>query len=140
MVYQDNVANTGPVSTVRPGFVLVVDDEPFFAGAATEMLLHAGYLATFALDAKAALREIETNPDIDLLLTDVVMPGGVSGLDLARDARRLRQDLKIVVVSGYLRGDSRASEVSGLAFLEKPFLPAELTDTVATVLAAAPRR
>jgi len=69
------------------------------------------------------------------------MPGGMSGLDLARDARRLRQDIKIVVVSGYLRGkDKGASELSALIFLEKPFLPGELASTVAAALGAAARR
>ena len=44
MVLRTNPQNAGPVPTTRPGFILVVDDEPFFAEAAMEILLHAGYL------------------------------------------------------------------------------------------------
>jgi YesN/AraC family two-component response regulator len=82
-----------------------------------------------------ARRVLESNEAIDLLLTDVVMPNGVSGLDLAQEARRLRQDIKIIVVSGYFReAQNRRIDVPGIIFLEKPFLQTELADTVAVAL------
>jgi CheY-like chemotaxis protein len=119
--------------------VLVVEDQPDVRDVIEMSLGEAGYRVLLAPDGAVARRILNSTATIDLLLTDVLMPGGVSGLDLARDARRLRQDLKIVVVSGYLRGDSGQSELSGLIFLEKPFLPEELTNTVAAVLAGGTR-
>ncbi|MGH9354250.1 MAG: response regulator, partial [Terriglobia bacterium] len=79
---------------------------------------------------------LESSETIDLLLSDIVMPNGVSGLDLAQEARRLRQDIKIVLISGYLRGsDSRMAALpSGLALLEKPFSQEALLKTIASAL------
>ena len=135
MVYQDSFADSGPVSTVRPGFVLVVDDEPFFAGAATEMLLHAGYLATFALDPKAALREIETNPDIDLLLTDVVMRG-MDGFTLAQKAQEIRPGIRVIFSSAHveLARSLTAAGDGGEAIIEKPFRQDRLIDAIKIAL------
>ncbi|HLG90312.1 MAG TPA: response regulator [Alphaproteobacteria bacterium] len=135
MIYQANLAEPAAVSSARPGFVLVVDDEPFFAGAATEMLLHAGYLATFALDPKAALREIEANPDIDLLLTDVVMRG-MDGFTLAQKAQEIRPGIRVIYSSAHVElarsliaaGDGRD------AIIEKPFRQDLLIDAVKIAL------
>jgi CheY-like chemotaxis protein len=66
-------------------------------------------------------------------MRDAVMPNGISGLDLARYARRRRQDLKIVLMSGYVREtDSRTGTLSDLVFLEKPFRRAQLAETLAS--------
>jgi len=64
------------------------------------------------------------------------MPRGVSGLDLVKEARRLRQDMNVVVMSGYardLQGGVHAA-ANEFAFLEKPFRPAELATLIDTVL------
>ena len=93
------------------------------------------YRILTAADGVAARKLIESDEAIDLLQTDVVMPNGLSGLDLAREARRLRQDLKVVLVSGYLRDiDDRSDGLAGLTFLEKPFRQTELADTIAAAL------
>ena len=109
-------------SATRPGFVLVVDDEPFFAEAAMEMLLHAGYLATFALDGRQALRELEATPAIDLLLTDVVMPG-MDGFALAAKAATLRPELRVLYSSVHVelaRGLTAIEEAKD-RIIEKPY-------------------
>lgn len=73
-----------------------------------------------------------------MLLTDVVIPNGVSGLDLAQEARRLRQDLSIVMMSGYVRDpDCRVDVLPDLVFLEKPFRQRELASAITGALAAA---
>jgi CheY-like chemotaxis protein len=65
----------------------------------------------------------EATPDVDLLFTDVIMPGGMTGLDLAREARKLRPELKVLLTSGFaeesLQGVDRAAEAIG--FLGKPY-------------------
>jgi len=115
--------------------VLVVEDQADVREIVETTLNDLGYRVLTATDGVKARRVLESNEAIDLLLTDVVMPNGVSGLDLAQEARRLRQDLKIIVVSGYFReAQNRRIDVPGIIFLEKPFLQTELADTVAAAL------
>jgi DNA-binding NtrC family response regulator len=107
---------------VRGKSVLLVEDQPDVREVLELYLAELGYRCLSAEDAVIARRVLEGNEPIDLLLTDVVMPNGISGLDLAQDARRLRQDLKVVLVSGYL-GDfgTRMAAVPDALFLTKPF-------------------
>jgi PAS domain S-box-containing protein len=115
--------------------ILVVEDQPDLLEVIEMFLNGLDYRILKTADGVAARKLLESDEAIDLLLTDVVMPNGVSGLDLAQDARRLRQDLKIVLVSGYLRDiDKRSDGVGGLIFLEKPFRQTELADTIAAAL------
>jgi CheY-like chemotaxis protein len=119
----------------RPAFVLVVDDEPTVAEMATEVLLHAGYHATYALDAYSGMRELEQHADIDLLFTDIVMPG-IDGFRLADMATSRRPGLKVLYATAYV-GLSRellaAGEVHG-RILDKPYKPAELVSAVREAL------
>jgi nitrogen-specific signal transduction histidine kinase/ActR/RegA family two-component response regulator len=115
--------------------ILVVDDQPAVREAIEAPLARLGYRILEAADGLAARKLLESDQPIDLLLTDVVMPHGVSGLDLVDEARRLRRDLKIVLVSGYLREfGGRAGGLSGVIFLEKPFKQTDLANAVATAL------
>jgi CheY-like chemotaxis protein len=115
--------------------ILIVEDQPDVLEVIEMFLDGLGYRILTAADGVAARKLLESDEAIDLLLTDVVMPNGVSGLDLAKDARRLRQDLKIVLVSGYLHDiDNRAGGLKGLMFLEKPFRQTELADKLAAAL------
>ena len=94
-----------------------------------------GFRILTAPDGVAARSVLESGEPVDLLLTDVVMPNGVSGLDLAQDARRLRQDIKVVLVSGYLRDtDSRIAGLPDALLLVKPFSQAQLVQTLAAAL------
>ena len=139
MVFRTNLANSVPPAIGRPGFVLVVDDEPFFAEAAMEMLLHAGYLATFALDARSALRALEANPDIDLLLTDIVMRG-MDGFSLAQKAAEIRPGIRVLYSSAHIElARSLAAAGDGSeAIIEKPFRQDRLIDAVKIALAPPP--
>ncbi|HJU16383.1 MAG TPA: ATP-binding protein [Stellaceae bacterium] len=115
--------------------ILLVEDQPEVREVIEMALAGFGFRILTAPDGVAARTVLESDEVIDLLLTDVVMPNGVSGLDLAQDARRLRQDIRIVLVSGYLRdADSRTVGVPGLILLEKPFSQKELAETVASAL------
>jgi len=115
--------------------ILVVEDQADVRDVIETSLHNLGYRVLTASDGVAARHVLESNQPIDLLLSDVVMPRGVSGLDLAEEARRRRQRLKVVLVSGYLRDNQgRVPAASGMTFLEKPFREAELADAVASAL------
>ena len=115
--------------------ILVVEDQPELLRLIGMFLDGLDYRILTAADGVAARKLLETDEKVDLLLTDAVMPNGVSGLDLARHARRLRQDLKIVMMSGYVRDPaSRADALPNMVFLEKPFRRAKLAETISVAL------
>ena len=119
--------------------VLVVEDQPDVREVITASLDELGYRILTAADGVAArlvLREPET---IDLLLTDVVMPNGVSGPELAREAMASRPNIKVVLVSGYLRDTDKGQLAGpGVSRLSKPFTMAELASTIATAMTGGP--
>lgn len=82
--------------------ILVVDDDDLARETIEEMLISDGHDVLTASDGQSAIAVISTVPDIDLMLTDVVMPNGMSGPALAEEARRLASDLKVIFISGYL--------------------------------------
>src|SRR5262249_50843624 len=81
--------------------VLVVEDEPAVRDIEVAILDSLGMRTISARDATSALAALERHPEITLLLTDVVLPGGLDGMELAEAARRLRPSLKILYASGY---------------------------------------
>jgi len=123
-----------------PGYgkpILIVEDQPDVLEVIEVFLEGLDYRILTAADGVAARKLLESNEPIDLLLTDAVMPNGVSGMDLAHEARRLRQDLKIVMMSGYLRDPhSRADALPDLVFLEKPFRQTELAHAITGALSS----
>jgi PAS domain S-box-containing protein len=117
--------------------VLLVEDQADVREVTAMALEELGYRVLTASDGVQARRMLESDQPIDLLFTDVVMPNGVGGIELAEEARRLRQDLRIVIVSGYLRdGNPNAAAMPGVVFLEKPFRQAEMAETIARALRA----
>ena len=83
--------------------VLVVEDDPQVNKLAVEALEERGYRVLSAPDGPAALRLIEDAPQIDLLLTDVVLPAGMNGRELSDEVRRRRPAIKVLYVTGYTR-------------------------------------
>jgi DNA-binding NtrC family response regulator len=100
--------------------ILLVEDDETVAQATQDLLQNMGFDTRRAGDGMAALAFVESDPKLALVLSDVVMPGGVSGLDLARTLRDRRPELPVVLATGY---SSRASEVvaEGFALVEKPY-------------------
>ena len=128
-----------PAAADRRASVLVVEDQNDVREVMAMQLRDLGHRIRTAPDADAALKVLESGEPVDLLLTDVVMPNGVSGIELAEEARRLRPDLPIVIVSGYLRDRPGPTAIpDGVAFLEKPFRQAQLAETIVRALAPAP--
>ena len=115
--------------------VLLVEDEPDVLDVAAQLFRSIGYEVATATNGVEAMSILERRTDIDLLFTDVVMPKGMSGIELARLARELRPGLKVIVASGYpipaLR--ERYGRIENLAFVNKPYRLAELVKGIKAV-------
>ncbi|MEN3365541.1 MAG: hypothetical protein V7606_2815 [Burkholderiales bacterium] len=120
--------------------VLVVDDEPDLRSLVTEMLEMLGYATIDAGDGPEALRVLESSARIDLLLTDVGMPGGMDGRQLAEAARVLRPDLKVLFVTGYAEAAAVRDGLMtpGMQVMTKPFTMDVLAGKVAAMIDAVP--
>ncbi|MGH7045976.1 MAG: PAS domain S-box protein [Stellaceae bacterium] len=102
--------------------VLVVEDDPDVRELIVTMLADLGYRTLVAQTGPEALALLHRERVVDLLFTDVIMPGGMSGIDLARTASRLRPDLRILLTSGYAGAAHEAQAPSGeFQFLAKPY-------------------
>ena len=136
----------GAIETARPvadhapapgsELVLMVEDNKDLRAVTLKQLADLGYRTLEAENAKAALKILAERPDIDLLFTDIVMPGGMTGTELAREARRLYPRLKILLTSGYT---ARAMangfhDIEGLELLNKPFRKRDLAQRLRHVL------
>jgi CheY-like chemotaxis protein len=119
--------------------ILVVEDEPSLRLLVRKVLERSGYVIMEADSGTAALKLWDDGkPQIDLLLTDMVMPDGMSGRQLAERLRADNPSLKVLFTSGYstdlLGKDLGLKE--GLNFLQKPYPPSKLVETVKAALAA----
>jgi CheY-like chemotaxis protein len=120
--------------------ILVVEDEPSLRLLVRKVLERSGFLVIEADSGASALKLWdEDKPLIDLLLTDMVMPDGMSGRQLSERLRADNPSLKVLFTSGYstdlLGKDLGLKE--GLNFLQKPYPPSKLVETVKAALAAA---
>lgn len=112
------------------GTILVVDDEPEVRSSTALLLETLDYTVVEAGDGRSAIAALERNETIDLLLADVVLPGGMSGADLAEQACAKRPILKVLLTSGrpeFLEG-------SDFAVIGKPFRMAELGRKLTQIL------
>ncbi|HWD59887.1 MAG TPA: response regulator [Stellaceae bacterium] len=126
---------TGPAALGAGETVLVVEDNPGMRRVALRQLRELGYRVLDCDRAAAALDILQREP-VDLLLTDIVMPGGLDGIELARIARERWPGLKIVLTSGFpqarVEGDGDA--LAGLRLLSKPYRKEELAAALRAAL------
>jgi len=116
---------------VRTNVVLVVDDETEIRDLLAEWLGSNGYAVRTAESAAEALRVIEIDPTIGLIFTDIVMPGGLDGLDLGRQAELIRPGIKMLYMSGYAASVVRqAARTEHTRVLHKPFRLDHVLDSV----------
>jgi len=94
-------ATTGSWQSLHAETILIVDDEPTVRMMVSESLTEAGYHIVEAADGTTALKLLETSARFDLVITDLGLPGGLRGEQLATSARRIRGDLKILFITGY---------------------------------------
>ena len=128
------------LQTRGTGTVLVVEDEQMLRGLVRSVLEKFGYRVLDAPDAEQALSLIEdTAASIDLLITDVVMPG-MSGPELARQALRLRPTLRVLYMSGYTDDVvlQHGMLESTASFIGKPFTPEAIVKQVQEILSTPP--
>jgi signal transduction histidine kinase len=125
--------------TVGGRTVLVVEDEEPLRRATRRMLERAGFAVLDAHDGSSALHR-HLHADIDLLLTDIVMPGGLSGVDVADGFRVRSPDLPVVFMTGYSDDILDRAQLDGstpTAVLSKPFSEADLLEVLDAVIGAA---
>jgi two-component system cell cycle sensor histidine kinase/response regulator CckA len=110
------------------GTVLLVEDEPMVRNVAERALTRHGYSVITADNGEEALEVIGRGEPIDLLISDVVMPG-MDGPTMVAEARKSRPDLKILFMSGYAEEQLRKSiDIANVNFLAKPFSVTELAE------------
>jgi CheY-like chemotaxis protein len=127
-----------PTAPIRP-IIFVVEDEPTLRALVRKVLERAGYDVVEAPSGLAALELwLQKKPHVDLLLTDMVMPDGISGRQLAEKLKAENPRLKVIFTSGYssdlIGKDFVVKE--GLNFLQKPYPPQLLVQTVRNCLQA----
>ena len=108
--------------------ILVVEDDPAVRELVVGMLTGLGYRTIEAEDGKSALDIIDARPDIALLFTDVVLPRGLSGPEIAREARRRRPGLNVIFTSGYMKRETGRADGFGEShvLIQKPYRKADL--------------
>ena len=112
------------------GTILVVEDDPDVLEIAVAAVESFGYKVHAARDGAEALAILLSEKPVDLLFTDVVMPKGLSGVDLARDARLLQPEIPVLMASGYPREalQERKDNNENMAFIAKPYTLTALSE------------
>jgi CheY-like chemotaxis protein len=116
--------------------ILVLEDDDDVRTYSVESLRELGYRVIEAHDGPSALRLLERQPRVDLLFTDVVLPGGMTGAQVAAQARELRPNLKVLFTTGYARNAiiHHGRFDKGVQLITKPFSFSDLAAKVRDVL------
>jgi signal transduction histidine kinase/ActR/RegA family two-component response regulator len=126
------------LTRIRPkksnhGRILLVEDDDEVAALVGEMLGQLGYEVTRAASAAAALGALADGRSVDLIFSDIMMPGGMNGVELAREIRKRRSDIPVLLTSGYAEASVREAQRAGIQILAKPYH----IDELAAALSAA---
>jgi PAS domain S-box-containing protein len=119
--------------------VLIIDDEPTVRMLVTEVLEGLGYAAIEAADGVSGLKVLQSDVRIDLLITDVGLPGGMNGRQMADIARQSRPKLRVLFITGYAENAAigHGHLEPGMQVLTKPFSMEALASRVKSIIAAA---
>ncbi|CCD85419.1 putative sensor histidine kinase with a Response regulator receiver domain [Bradyrhizobium sp. ORS 285] len=112
------------------GRILLVEDDTEVAALVSEMLRQLGYEVTHAASAAAALGALADGRTVDLVFSDVMMPGGMNGVELAREIQKRRGDMPILLTSGYSGTAVHAAREAGVRILSKPYGVDELAAAI----------
>jgi CheY-like chemotaxis protein len=113
------------------GRVLIVEDDMFVAELAADMLSELGFECTITHSAKEALERLAGGDKPKLVFTDVVMPGGITGIELARKLRERFPELPILLTTGY---SEQVSATQGFPVLQKPYELNALANAISDLL------
>src|SRR5690606_17051216 len=138
--FAEDVEMAGTVEEIRPAGgserILVVEDDELVREHVIAQLEGLGYRVTSAGNGPDALEALRPVEDIDVLFTDIIMPAGIDGAELAKQARRLRPGLKVLFTSGYTENaivhSGRLDR--GVQLLSKPYRLRELASKIRSAL------
>jgi CheY-like chemotaxis protein len=132
----DATGRAAPAGAIGSETILLVEDDEALRIYAVEVLSELGYRTLNAANGKAALEMLDREPDIDLLFTDVVMPGGMNGRQLADEAVKRRPGLKVLFTTGYTRNAiiHQGRLDPGVNLIGKPYTFADLSARVRAIL------
>jgi len=135
---EDEAQPPPPAGAASGETILVVEDDPDVRSYSCDTLRELGYVVLEAENGRVALRMLEAHPHVRLLFTDVGLPGGMNGRQLADEARRQRQGLKVLFTTGYARNaivhGGRLDP--GVELITKPFSQAALAAKLRDILDA----
>lgn len=120
-----------------PLIVLVVEDEPLIRMVAEDMIMDAGFIPISASDACDAIRLLEDREDISIIFTDIDLPGGPNGLDLARNVRARWPSIEIIITTGRT-AEPELQLPPGSTFVPKPYLGSDVEQALRGSLPGGP--
>ncbi len=126
--------NDGQSDTVRAARILVVEDDALVRDHVVALLQSLGHKTVQASNGAAALEVLSEDAGFDLLFSDVMMPGGMSGSDLATAARRIVPGLPVLLTTGFSGHEKSSWESDGPRVLAKPYRRAELEAALAATM------
>ena len=118
--------------------ILIVEDNRPVAAILSRILERQGYQVTLAVDGDEALERFGSDGPFGLLITDLVLPGGLNGLSLIRELQRRQRSLPVILLTGYpvMAEELGLNERKDLHLLMKPVPIAELTETVSSAVSS----
>ncbi len=116
--------------------MLVIDDEPEVRMLVVDVLEELGYAAMEASDGPEGLKVLQSKARVDLLITDVGLPGGLNGRQVADAARALRPEIKVLFITGYAENAvlSHGHLDHGMQVVTKPFAVEDLARRIRAIL------
>ncbi len=121
------------------GTVLLIEDDLSLAELTSALLEHAGYTVKVAHSAAAALNMLKRGSRIDAVFSDIVMPGGMNGFQLARTLRKEFPDVPVLLTTGF-SGAADVAQIRGIEIIPKPYDPDKVTSQLAKLIAESKRR
>ena len=115
--------------------ILIAEDERILSAMLAYNLEHCGYSVATADSAVPALEILKSGHPVDLLLTDIQMPGEMDGQALAKRARKVRPEIAVIYMSGHYRVIKEIDAVPGASLLPKPFVPSTARQEIERILA-----
>jgi CheY-like chemotaxis protein len=120
-----------------PPTVLLVEDEVLISHLVADWLAERGFAVREAATGDEALAYVDKGGAVDVMFTDVILPGSIDGAELAARVRQMRPELPIVYASGRYRWGDIAPLVPRSVFVEKPYDPAEVCTLLARLTESA---
>ena len=129
----EGLAPVSQEAMIGEGQVLVVEDDDEVAALTVDMIHELGYDTTRVASAEAALGALADRRPVDIVFSDVMMPGRMNGVELAQEIRRRRPNLPVLLTSGYAEAARRKAGAQLIKIIPKPYRIDELRDALAAV-------